>query len=429
MFKEIILTLLLICTANLFAQRTNSSPYSFFGIGEEYNLTTVEQSAMGDIGVAFSHYKYLNFLNPASFADLRFTTYTAGMLNNRLTIKNNTTEQSSNITSLSYIALGFPIGKKAGFSFGMQPISSVGYSINKSEEDENTLFTGSGGLNRLYGSLGIKIFKNFSLGIETNFIFGEINNSILNQKEDVTLATKYDEESTVKGGAVTFGIQYQKELKNKLILNSGVTYKLSSDLNLTGTSIIYSVLIINNNINNIRKVLKNENGEDQTNTEGKYKFPGKIAFGLGLGKLNKWYAGVEYETRNAIITTSSANLPSVAYKYGSTNRLYLGGFFIPKINSISNYFHRVTYRAGIRFKKIGLLVDSSGEGLNFTPINDFSVSFGLGLPLKQLSTFNMGFEFGKKGSITNGLIQENYFNLRLSLSLTSINWFQKRKID
>jgi hypothetical protein len=41
----------------------------------------------------------------------------------------------------------------------------------------------------------------------------------------------------------------------------------------------------------------------------------------------------------------------------------------------------------------------------------------------------MGFEFGKRGATTNNLIEENYFNFRLSLSLTDTNWFQKRKID
>ena len=45
-----------------------------------------------------------------------------------------------------------------------------------------------------------------------------------------------------------------------------------------------------------------------------------------------------------------------------------------------------------------------------------------------MSTLNMGFEFGKRGTIENNLVQENYFKFRLSLSLTD-NWFIKMKID
>ncbi len=105
---------------------------------------------------------------------------------------------------------------------------------------------------------------------------------------------------------------------------------------------------------------------------------------------------------------------------------------MPKINSISSYWDRVTYRGGLRFEKIGLAVDGSGTGANFTSIDDFGMSFGLGLPLKQLSTVNLGFEYGKRGTTSNNLIEENYFNVRLSLSLTASGaqgWFRKRKID
>ena len=65
----------------------------------------------------------------------------------------------------------------------------------------------------------------------------------------------------------------------------------------------------------------------------------------------------------------------------------------------------------------------------FTDINDFGISFGLGLPLgNRLSNLNVGFEYGKKGTTTNGLLEEKYFNLRLSLSLND-KWFKKRIID
>jgi hypothetical protein len=74
------------------------------------------------------------------------------------------------------------------------------------------------------------------------------------------------------------------------------------------------------------------------------------------------------------------------------------------------------------------LVNGSTNDTNFTEIKDFGISFGLGLPLKQLSTVNMGFEFGKRGTTDNNLIEEDYFKFRLSLSLSE-KWFVKRRID
>jgi hypothetical protein len=432
MIRKILVTFLLLTSLTFLAQRTNSSPYSYFGIGEEFTNTTVEQSSMGGIGVAFNHYKYLNFTNPAAYSDLRFTTYVFGLLNNGLTIKSGSTEQNVNSTSLSYVALAFPIGDKAGFSIGLQPVSSVGYSLTSSLTDSNgdisevSLFAGNGGVNRIYSSFGIKVYKGLSLGLEADYSFGNINNSIINQRDNVVLATKFEEVTTIRGNSVKLGAQYQKELKNKLTLNAGATFKFGNDFKVTGNDYLYS-LAFGGTGSEIHK-----DTISSTTINGKFNLPLKSTLGVGLGKLDKWYAGLEYENQDAIATTGLLASTNGAYKYGKSNRFSLGGFYLPKINSISSYWNRVTYRAGVRFEKTGLLVDGLGNNTNFTPIDDFGISFGLGLPLKSLSTVNMGFEFGKRGTTNNNLIQENYFNFRLSLSLTAFGqqtWFQKRKID
>lgn len=431
MIRNILIPFIFFITAStLLAQRTNSSPYSFFGIGDEFSNTTVEQSSMGGIGVAFSNYGFLNFTNPAAYADIRFATYSFGLLNNDLTVKSAVSEQSSISTSLSYIAIAFPIGQKAGFSVGMQPVSSIGYSLSTSVFDANdrltqlSLFEGNGGVNRLYGSFGMKITKNLSLGIEGDFQFGNIENSISVFRADVSLSTKYNEVSTVRGGSVKFGVQYHKELKNKLVVSSGATIKLANNLNVTGDDYLYSLTF---------SPTGNEIPRDTISSSqisGSFNFPIKTNFGIGIGKFDKWYAGIEYENQDAFTTTGLiAGGANSAYAYGKSNRISLGGFFLPKINSISSYWERVTYRAGVRFEKTGLLVDGSGTNTNFTPIDDFGMSFGLGLPLKRLSAINMGFEFGKRGTLQNNLIQENYFNFRVALTLTDMNWFIQRKID
>ncbi len=434
MIRKICITFLLLVSITLTAQRTNSSPYSFFGIGEEFSAKTVEQNSMGGIGVAFSHYKYLNFTNPAAYSDLRYTTYAFGMLNNDLTIKDATGEQSGTSTSLSYFSLGVPLGKKAGMFVGIQPLSSVGYSLSNldtiSAIPERNLYAGAGGINRLHGGFGVKIIKGLSLGLEADFSFGKVENSIANQRKNVSLATKYREETIIRGGSVTLGAQYKKELKNDLILTAGAVYKLGNNLKVKGNSLTYSLTFSNTGSEIVRDTLADSSGRKVFSINGNYKLPTKTIVGVGLGKFDKWYAGVEYENQNAIETSGFLNGTNNTFKYGASNRISLGGFFTPKINSISSYWDRVTYRAGLRFEKTGILVDGTGNGTNFTPINDFGISFGLGLPLgNRYSNVNMGFEYGKKGTTSNNLIQENYFNFRLSLSLTDINWFIKRKID
>ena len=432
MIKKVLIVFLLITsTSSLFAQGTSSSPYSFFGIGEQYSPRTSENSAMGGIGVAFNHYKYLNFTNPAAIAFLRETTYSLGVLNNDLTLKTADTKQNSVSTSLNYIALGFPLGKKAGFSFGLQPLSSVGYSLSNNDFDENenlsaiTLYSGEGGVNRVYGTFGIQISKSLAIGIEADYSFGAIENSITNQRANVSLASKYKEESVIRGGAITLGSQYQKIFKSNLYFNAGATVKLGNDLNTTGNEYLYS--LVGSGATDIARdtIYSNE-------ISGKYKLPMKSIVGIGLGKSDKWHLGVEYQNQDALQSEGFTNITNSSYNYEKSNRISLGGFYLPKINSISSYWERVTYRAGVRMEKIGLAVDGTGTGTNFTSIDDFGMSFGLGLPLKQLSTVNLSLEYGKRGTTSNNLIEENYFNVRLSLSLTASGqqgWFRKRKID
>lgn len=429
MIKNLVFVFLLLASFAISAQRTSSSPYSFFGIGEEFSPNTVEQSAMGGIGVAFNHYKYLNFLNPAAYADLRYTTYSFGVLNSNITLKNGNVKQKGNTTSLSYFALAFPIGKKMGASVGLQPLSSIGYSLNNTISDSNgnitdlTSYSGSGGISRVYLSFGMKLTKELTFGFEASSSFGNFENSVANQKAGVSLATKYNETLKVRGGSLKFGTQFNKQLKNKATLIAGATVKLGHDLKVTGNEYLYSLTFGGNGGESPRDTLS------QSAITGQYNLPIKTNFGVGMGKFDKWYAGIEYESQSAIGTSGFLNASNTAFRYGNSNRISLGGFYIPKINSISSYWDRVTYRAGLRFEKTGLLIDGSGNSTNFTEVNDFGMSFGLGIPLKQLSTLNMGFEFGRKGTTSNNLIQENYFNFRLGLSLTDINWFQKRKID
>ena len=140
MIKKFIFIIAVLISAQSFSQRSTSSPYSYFGVGEEFGTRTVEQISMGSIGAAYSSPNYLNFVNPASLSELRLATYVFGVLNNDLTISDANVNQSTNSTSLSYFSIAFPLTKKMAAVFGMQPTSSVGYSlVNTLNDDEGNL--------------------------------------------------------------------------------------------------------------------------------------------------------------------------------------------------------------------------------------------------------------------------------------------------
>jgi hypothetical protein len=424
--KIIVVFTTLFITIGSFAQKKNTSAYSFFGIGDVNSSNTVEQLSMGGIGVSLDDSFHLNLSNPASNSSLSFTTYAIGLENKNIRANDGTDKQKAAATYLSYLALGIPLGEKGGLTFGLLPNSSVGYSLTSNtysssdELEEITFYNGEGGTNKVFLGFGFEVFKGFSVGLQGNYLFGKIDNSVVNQIKDVTLATKYQTIANVKSFSLNTGFQYKKELKNKLNLHVGGNFNLESEIKSNGNEYLYSV-----------SLGSYETPKDtilSTESEGVMKYPLKSSLGVGVGKENKWYAGIDYSYQKAIELSGSVFSNYSKIKYDDSNKLSLGGYYIPKYNSITSYWNRVTYRAGVKLEKTGLLVDGLGNGNDFTAIDDFGISFGIGLPVSnQLSNLNLGFEFGKRGEVSNGLVKENYVNFRLSLSLND-KWFRKLEI-
>ncbi len=421
MIKKLIGLSLILLSIHGFAQKNNTSPYSFFGIGEEASHKTLEEMSMGQIGAAFNSPYQLTFTNPAALAYLQFTTFTIAGENRSIQINDGSNKGSASTASLSYFALAMPIGAKAGLSFGLQPNTVVGYSLteefNNSEGEltEINYFNGKGGTNRVFLGLGYKLHKNFSLGLEANYVFGSIENTLLNRRDGVQLATMHKTDSKLSGFTAKAGLQYNAKISDKLTLKSGAVFHLKNNISNDGDELLFSLINTSNGSISPRDTLINKS------FKGEVKKPLNTILSVGLGEENKWYAGIEYSFQDAIDFTDGILANNTRVNYDKMNRVSVGGYYTPKKNAISNYWQRITYRAGFNYKQTGLIINND-------KVNDLGMSFGVGLPIgKQLSNLNLGFEFGKRGETKNSLIKENYFNFRLGLTLND-RWFIKRTI-
>ncbi|MFD1293469.1 hypothetical protein ACFQ5N_06440 [Lutibacter holmesii] len=428
MIKKIIVVIItLLISVSGFAQINNTSVYSFFGIGDKNNSATTEQLSMGGVGVALSEVHRLNLSNPASNASLKFTSYTLGLVSKNSKVSQKDDSQIASATYLSYLAMGFNIGKKGGLSFGILPNTSVGYnllSIN-SDSDGNTedtsYFKGEGGTSRVFLGFGYSPIKGLNLGLQGDYIFGKITNSILNKVDDATLATKYETVSNVAGFKLNAGFQYTTKINEFTQVYAGGNFILGNDIESKEKEYLYTVNPLSTSIAK-DTILSNTNYSNLKN-------PIKSTIGIGVGRDNKWYAGVDYSYQKASeLEESIYETPNI--KYSDYNRFSIGGFYTPKYNSILSYWNRVTYRAGFYMEDSGLKVDGDKTGENFEELGSFGISFGVGLPVgkQQISNLNLGFEYGKRGETGNNLVQEDFFNFRMSISLGD-KWFQKRQIN
>jgi hypothetical protein len=425
MIKKIIVVLTLFISVNNFAQINSTSVYSVFGIGDRNNSATTEQLSMGGVGVTLNESHRLNLSNPAANASLQFTNYTLALVSKNIWASQNDTKENSVATYISYLAMGFNIGDKAGMSFGLMPNTSVGYNLISRDFDlndelsETSIYKGEGGTSKVFIGFGYELVKGLNLGIQGDFIFGKVENSIVNQLVDDALASKYETISNISGFKFNAGFQYKTEIAENLDVYIGGNFNFENETKSIEKEYLYSVAY--SSLGSPRDtILNNKN-------YGYLKNPLKSDVGIGFGRDNKWYAGVDYTFQKALsVENSIYNIPILAY--GDYSKIAVGGFYTPKFNSVLSYWNRITYRAGFKFENTGLMIDSNKDGLDFEPIKDFGISFGVGFPVgKQVSNLNFGFEYGKRGSTNENLVKENYFNFRLSISLND-RWFEKQQI-
>jgi hypothetical protein len=416
MIKKIIISACLLLSLVSFAQEGTSSPYSFYGIGDVRFRGTAESRSMGGVSVEQDSI-HINLENPASFANLKLTTFALGGTYATNKLKSDSKSESAKRTTLDYLAVGLPLGK-VGVGFGLIPYSSVGYKIESLSADinaNNRRYSGSGGLNKVFLGVGYKVTPGFSLGADVNYNFGKISTSSLEFITGVPVGTRELNTADLSGVNFNIGAMYQTNITKKLTLFSSLNYTLGNSLNSQNTRNISTVIYNSGFDVAVVDVL------DQQNSKITMKFPSKISLSAGIGESKKWLIGgkIAYQKNPGEANEYNAS-SNVGYgKYGSVS---LGGYFIPNYNSFSSYPKRIVYRGGIRYEKTGLVVN--GES-----INDMGVTAGLGFPITGVfSNVNLGIELGKKGTTTANLVQENYLKFSLGFSLND-KWFVKSKFN
>jgi len=420
MIKKILIAFLCVVAHGAFAQNGTISPYSYFGIGDDRDKGAVDTQMMGGVSM-YGDSIHINLSNPAAYSKLRLTAYTAGISHKEYQLKSWNEDQRTSVTNLDYLAIGFPLAKNVGFGFGIMPYSSVGYSLNSTSNSANgevsNFFEGEGGLNRLYASIGFEPIKNLSFGITANFNFGTLEYQRIQSVEGVQFGTLDDRESKINGYDFKYALNYNPTIKDKYTLYTSVLVNTQGNLTSENTQTLGSFSLVTGN--NVEVVDVDLDASNLRNTE--LKIPTRTTFGLGFGENKKWFLGAEYSFQQmGDFENTFLGLDNI--DYGDANTYALGGYWIPDYRSLTGYFNRITYRAGLRY-------DVTGMTINNKEINNFGITFGLGLPLgADFSNLNVGFELGRRGTTDANLIEESYFKVNIGLSLND-RWFQQRKIN
>ncbi len=445
--RGILIIPFLIFTLLASAQINTVSPYSRLGAGQISAPDFSRALSFGGAMVGVNDPLNINLSNPASYASLGLTTFELGFKIGLLEQRQETPTPlniSNSSAGLRYFSVGVPLTSWWSSAAALKPYSFRGYAIASQGKVATTpgadslsisnIIEGSGGLNQLIWGNAFKVADGLSLGVNAAFVFGKLqeSTSIRINGNNTPNDTRIINSDNVRGINIEAGALYTMPLKNDRELSLGVTFANASNLSANSNRLTYTYAVDGTGIE--RPVDSLVFIQDK---EGTFTLPGSVAFGASYGKginpntlQHAWLLSADYH-----LNTGSQFRDATGNSQGLVDgfRAEAGALFTPryaftKFDRSNAYWSAVEYRFGAFYENTPLRVSGS-------QITDYGITFGLGLPVRQrglapgevkVSTVNTGIVLGRRGTLDNGLIQENYLNFFIGITLND-KWFIKYK--
>ncbi len=398
------------------------SPYSYYGLGDRVYHNSLRNRALGSIGIANSSPINVIMDNPASYVDLKQTTFEFSAYYKFSNFITDSLKIHRSHLAFDGLTLGFPSNKKFTLVLGLNPYTKSGYKVKQIsdityEEDTIKLLTvrsGDGGINQVVLGLGFPIFHNkLNIGANANFYFGSISRF----KETVFLGNNFigtmvRNRVNYRSIGFHFGIMYSDTI-NKSKFRVGAVYQPNFVFQSASDKIIYDIIP-----NSAFPSIVEFRPYDTLTTESSHlKLPSILSFGIGMDNFNKFAWGLDFHYYDGSqIRTSEPNTV-----FQKSYKINIGLEWVPKFSEES-YWKKIAYRFGGYYHQSELKLFEKS-------INQMAITFGMGFPFrKTFSRLNLFAEVGQRGLVTQNLVKEFYFSLGLGVTFNE-TWFIKRKLD
>ncbi len=403
------LLLIIFQTSLLFSQEEFNvgSPYTIYGLGEQQYYVSNRTEGMGILGIALTG-NYVNSLNPAINFKLTNTVVSFGFEFDFL----NSTDGNKNSTisnaDVSGFNIGIPIDKDLGWALnlGFNQMNQINYKIVYNTYSYGlpvkATYAGNGGLTRINFGMCFAGLKNVSAGIEYNYSFGNIKKLAFLDFNNSQYTNSYRRtENNISGSFLKFGLAFNlgkmfTELKSEELTIAflyQMKYNLSSEAEVINQTTV---------------------GLDTSSlTASDIKYPQA----LGIGIMNKfgdrlivsgdflWQQWSQYKVGNQI-TTNLQN--SMRFGFGIE-------ITPPSKAESETFWTNKYYRFGAFYEKTNLFIN--GES-----INSFGIGAGIGIPISQYNSIDIGISFANRGKTGSGLIRDNIFKINAGFNFGEL-WF------
>jgi hypothetical protein len=299
--------------------------------------------------------------------------------------------------------MGFRITKWWANSLGLSPFSHVGYDIASQKFVEgsnlkyNIQYKGSGGITLAYWSNSWQIFKNFSVGVNSSYVFGPLVQEEYISQNELSAAYILTRNDYFHSFYFDYGARYQFRFKN-LDVALGAVYANSQNLISR-----YNSTLQNSSLSTL---------DTQEGKKDKRRLPETIGGGLSLGN-ERFTAAFDYKVQK----WAGLRYPSMMGIFKDAHN-FSGGFEVKpwKPRVANKFFQNWNYRTGFNYSSTYLKINNQ-------PIDSYSVTFGIGIPLRnQFSQINFSLEAGTQGTTRSGLIRERFLMGHLNFTINEL-WF------
>lgn len=404
--KRIFIIIILLAVSGNMLKAQGGSNYSIFGLGDINSTVTSGYEGMGGTSVAMPLASTINLTNPAMISQLTTTRLLTGYRFNQNFVsseKSNLFQNNGNINGL-VIAFVFDSSKKIAASLGLVPSTKVSFAVSKDFEIQyldqtikgTSSFTGSGGLSNFFLNFGSKVIEGLHIG---GTIFGNFGSVIYTN--EVTYPAAY-----------TFSTYYdQEDYFSGLGYKLGTFYEINQSLSVGAYYGDYGKLSVER-----YKRYSSELSSDTSFIENFDISPPK-SFGFGMSyKTGKFLLGADYKQ----LIISDLNYSNSTFnKFRNGTEISFGGVRYGNPNRRADYLDRIDYRFGLTYNS--LYYEVAGQN-----ISEIKLSIGAGMPFAESGLLDFAFILGKRGTTSNGLVNEYFGRLVIDFSLGE-TWFKPFK--
>lgn len=431
------------------AQSGVNSPYSRYGFGKLDDQSLGFNKGMAGLAYGLRDGAIINQQNPASYSKVDSITFLfdAGISLQKANFNDNGVKKNINNTTFDYVTLAFRLRHSLGLSMGFMPYSTIGYELNKSASISNDdysrstytdHFSGEGGIHKVYLGIGWSPFKNFSIGMNGSYMYGNLKHRAANIFSNSNSYSTWRIYNTdIKSYMLEFGMQYTLNFSKKDNLTVGAVY--TPGHNIKSTAKVYDL------IGNITQYYSSNTsyvtGADDIAAASTPSFTCPDAYDLptsfGVGFAMKHNNNVTYGIDYTLTKWGSARFPVITTANGTTSYIskegvlsdrhkITAGFEIQPNMYSRNYLKRIKYRLG------GYYATPYTKVKGQDGANEYGVSAGLGLPIQNQynnrSFLNITAGWVRIDPKVNGMLKENYFRVSVGLTFNE-SWFRKWKVE